>query len=145
MNPIEILEQEHRDIERELLELETVEEDEAINYPNLIHVFKRLHDMWNKHEEKEEKIFRIMKKEKIIVPMGEMLFEHKELRRHYKEMKAAIDSGSMEKIKMAFEKHLNVIIKKIRENINKEDEVLYTIAMQEFTPEELKEMWKSVK
>jgi|SRR3989344_5387889 len=50
MNPIEKIKQEHEDIERELLELETISQEAIINYPNLLHVFNKLHDAWNQHE-----------------------------------------------------------------------------------------------
>ncbi len=58
-NPIEMLKQEHEDIERELLEIEAIAEDENINYPNLVHVTGKLCKIWDEHEEKEEKIFPI--------------------------------------------------------------------------------------
>jgi hemerythrin-like domain-containing protein len=142
MNPIEQLEQEHEDIERELLELETISNSESINYSNLAHVFKRLIPLWNKHEEKEEKIFPIMKKERIIVPVKKMLFDHKNLRVHKKAIMDAINSGKG--IKEALDNHIKVIIQKLREHIKNEDEILYTIAMSEFTQEEIKAMAKSV-
>ena len=60
MNPLEQLKKEHEDIERELIELETIIEEEIINYPNLLHVFKNLCEIWDIHEEKEEKIFPVL-------------------------------------------------------------------------------------
>ena len=142
MNPIEILEQEHEDIERELVELEAIKEAEEINYANLNHVFRRLHDLWNKHEEKEEKLFPILEKEKIKVPVKKMLFEHKLLRPHKEALLAAIDSGSEKEICDALNENGVVIIAKLREHIKDEDDILYTITLQEFTPEELRELWE---
>ena len=144
MNPLEILKQEHQQIERELLELETIMEELDINYPNLIHVWKNLHDLWNSHEEKEEKIFPIMEKERIRIPVQKMLFEHKELKKHKQEINKAIMSGSNEDIKTALEIHGKIIIGKLKEHINMEDEILYTIAQEEFTKEELKELVESL-
>ena len=145
MNPIEILEQEHRDIERELLELEAIRESEIVNIPNLCHVCKKLHNLWDSHEEKEEKIFPILKKERILIPVKEMLFEHRFLHPHKEAVDKAINSGSEAEIKNALYTHVPIIIRKLREHINKEDEVLYTIALSEFTSEELAELWKNVK
>lgn len=42
MNPINELRQEHIEIERELFELESIMEDEVINYSNLVHTFRKL-------------------------------------------------------------------------------------------------------
>ena len=60
MDPIERLKKEHEEIERELLELETITEASPINYPNLIHVIKKLCNIWEMHEEVEQKIFNIL-------------------------------------------------------------------------------------
>jgi len=143
MNPIDKLKKEHENIERELLELETIMEDmgEGINYPNLVHVFKKLCYIWDEHEENEEKIFPILEKEKIKVPVEKMLFEHKELKKYKKKILNAINSGSEYEIKKALEDNCEIIIKKLREHISDEDEVLYTITLEEFTPEELQELW----
>ena len=68
MNSIEKLKQEHEDIERELFELEQIMGDETINYSNLIHVIKKLCEIWDEHEQKEERIFPILEHEKIKIP-----------------------------------------------------------------------------
>ncbi len=52
MNPIELLKQEHEQIERELIELETIEEEP--NIPNLTHTFKKLHKLWDEHGKKKK-------------------------------------------------------------------------------------------
>ena len=145
MNIIEILEQEHEQVERELLELESIIKDseengQAINYPNLIHVCSKLINIWDKHEKKEEIIFPVIKKEQIIIPVKTMLFDHRKLRPHKDAMKKAIDSGSEFKVKQALRDHLPIVLKELREHINYEDEVLYRITLDLFTPEELKQM-----
>ena len=137
MNFIEKLKKEHEQIERELLELETIMETEEINYPNLIHTYRKLHDFWNEHELKEERIFQILRHESIVIPVETMLFEHKELRSHKNILLEAINSGNEEKIKKALEEQGVLIIKKIREHINKEDEILYRITLENFTQEEI--------
>ena len=140
MNALELLEKEHEDIDRELIELETISNSEIINYPNLIHVFGNLVSLWNEHEKKEEKIFPIMKKEKIIVPVQKMLFDHKDLRVHKYSMLKAIDSASEIEMKKALEEHGKMIIEKLRKHIDDEDQVLYTIALSEFTDKEIEDM-----
>ena len=144
MNFIEKLKEEHEQIERELLELETIMEAEKLNHPNLIHTYKKLHDFWNEHELKEEKIFQILKHESIVVPVKMMLFEHEELRSHKKTLLEAINSGDEEKIKKVLEKQGSLIIRKIREHMNKEDEILYRITLENFTHEEIIETEKAL-
>jgi hypothetical protein len=143
-NPIEALKEEHEKIERELLELETIMQETDINYSNFVHVWKRLLDLWENHEMKEEKMFPIMEKERIKMPVKKMLFEHRELKPHKATINKALMSGSNKKMKIALEKSGKIIIKKLRNHINSEDEILYTLALEEFTEEELKELSQSV-
>jgi len=145
MSFIKKLKQEHEQLERELLELETIIESERINYPNLIHVYKRLHDFWNAHEIKEEDIFKILKHEKIVIPVKKMIFEHKQLKPLKEALINAINSGNEERIKDTLEGSARVIIGKIRSHINFEDEVLYRITLDNFTEEEIKEAERILK
>ena len=145
MNPLEALKDEHRKIEMELMELEAVMEAEPINYPNLIHSFKKLESLWDVHEAEEEKIFGVMERENIRIPVEIITWEHKDLKKHKQGIKEAISSRDESKIKESFEKDLKIIILKIRDHINKEDEILYTAFLAEFTPEELEEMREAIK
>lgn len=141
MNPIQEIQKEHEDIERELFELETISNMENINYSNLLHVFKKLHNIWNSHEEKEEKIFPILeKREKLIIPVKKTMFEHRDLRKHKEAIENAIKAGSETEMKKALEEHGKVVVEKLRKHINDEDEVLYTIALEELTKEDFKEL-----
>lgn len=140
MNPLDILKKEHGQIEMELLQLEAVMEAEVVNYPNLLHCFRELCSLWNEHEEKEEKVFGIMEKERIKIPVYKMTCEHRDLRSHIARIKEAIGSGSEARVKDCFDRDLKELIRKIREHRDSEDEVLYTIALEEFTPEELEEI-----
>jgi len=143
MNPIEDLIAEHQLIERELLEFETIIDDPQTNYPNLIHVLKRLIPLWNNHEIKEEQIFPLFKKERISVPVNEMLFEHRKLRRHKEAIENALNSESDFEVRHAIETHGSIIVTELREHIKKEDNIFYTLDSSEFSPEEL-EMIKEI-
>ena len=144
MNPIDILKKEHEDIKIELIELEAIMELADINYSNLKHVLEKLCCIWDDHELKEEKIFPIMEKERIKIPVYTMQCEHRDLRTHKEVIKKAINSGSNQKMKEALEKNGRIIIRKLRKHIDDEDEVLYTIALEEFTAEGLKELAESI-
>jgi DUF438 domain-containing protein len=141
MNPIEKLQQEHRDIERELFELETIIQEQEVNYPNLIHVFKKLSELWEIHEKKEERIFPIFRKEKIIMPVKTMLLDHGRLRSHREKIILALNSGDNQKVRECLDKDLKFIIIELQKHIDLEDEILYRIVLSEFTSEELTELW----
>jgi DUF438 domain-containing protein len=142
MNPFSVLKKEHEQIEMELIELEAVMEVEEINYPNLVHSFKRLCGLWNIHEKKEEKIFQVMEKENLRVPVQTMTCEHEDLKIHRQRIKDAINSGDESRVRGSFEEDLKLMIKKIRDHISKEDEIFYTTILSEFTREELEDMKK---
>ena len=124
----------------ELMEIESVMEDSEINYPNLIHSFIKLCALWDVHEKKEDKIFALMKKERILVPVYTMTCAHKDLRIHIERIKETINSGDESALKKCFDDDLKIFIDKIRKHKDAEDEILYTIALEEFTNEELEEM-----
>jgi DUF438 domain-containing protein len=138
MNPIEKLEKEHEDIEIELVELEEISASEEINYPNLIHVFRKLCEIWNEHERKEEKVFSIFKKEEIVVPVKTMLCDHGELRPYREKIVNAIDSGNEFKVKQVLDEAGKTFIAKLRKHIQDEDEILYRTSISLFTEDELK-------
>ena len=145
MNAIDILKKEHQELERELFELDAIMESEVINYPNLLHVFRRLCELWDPHEERETRVFGVMERERVRVPVYKMTCGHRDLRGHIRKMKEAINSGSDYRIRKAFHDDLRVIVGKIRRHMLMEDEVLYTIALEEFSEEELKEMGEMVR
>jgi hemerythrin-like domain-containing protein len=145
MNPINELKKEHKQIERELFELDCIMKDEIINYSNLVHTFRKLCIIWDHHESEEMKIFSVMEKEQIKIPVHVMTCEHRDIAGHIRGIKSAINSGKDSDVKKSFDKDLRVVVDKIRDHMNKEDEVLYTIALSEFTEEELAEMIKVIK
>ena len=144
MNAIDVLKLEHLEIERELFEFDSIMTDDVINYPNLLHVFLRFCEIWDPHELKEEKIFGVMKRERIRVPVYTMTCEHRDLRGHMKRIREAIGSGSDYKIKKSFKDDLSVVLDKVRKHMTKEDQILYTIALDEFSEEELREMGREI-
>ena len=141
---IEDLKGEHEEIERELIELESIMDSGDINYSNLAHTFRKLCDIWDKHERKEEKIFPVMEKERIIVPVEKMLSDHIEFRPHKNELNYAIESGSQEKMKKALLDHGKFIIDKLRTHMDNEENILFAITIEIFTPEEIKEIENNI-
>lgn len=140
MNIIDEIIQEHEKIERELLEIEFISNSEIINYPNLKHVLNNLCQMWNPHEEKEEKIFPILEKEKIKIPVEKILCEHKALKNHKNVLIRALASGSEFEMKKALLSDGKIIVEKLRKHIKDEDDVLCTISLDELSPEALKQL-----
>lgn len=140
MDFIEELKNEHEEIEREFIELESIMEDEDINYSNFAHVFKRLCELWDEHELKEEKIFPVMKKEQIIIPVKTMMTQHRDLKLHKIAIDEAIYSGSQVEMKKALDEHVKVMIEKFRGHINTEENILFAITIEIFSPEEMDEI-----
>ena len=114
--------------------------DELINYSNLVHTFRRLCELWDPHENEEEKIFKVMEREQIKMPVYTMTCDHEDIRDQITALKNAINSGSDHKIKESLARDLRVVVDKIRDHMAQEDEILYTLALSEFTEDELIEM-----
>jgi hypothetical protein len=121
MISINSIKKEHELIERELVELETIMDEENINFPNLVHIFAKLHSLWDSHEKKEEDLFNKFKADGIDFPVDEILFAHKELRGHKKVIENAINSGSEFEMQVSLDTDGKIIINKLREHIKKEE------------------------
>jgi len=134
MHIIQLLKQEHEAIERELIELEKIFEDinelNEVNFPNVNHTFRKLCDIWNSHENEEEEVFPILSRNEIEIDIEKMLTDHKILRVYKNNILDAIDSGSFEKIRIAFSEDVPIMIKKLREHIDQEDNILYTAVLK---------------
>jgi hypothetical protein len=133
------VEEEHENIERELVEIDTIIQDaeEEINYANLIHVLKKLYLIWDSHEIREEGAFKIFEKERIKVPVETMLFDHQKLKIHKEKIKKALESGSEFKTREVLYKDLKEIIELIQKHLKDEENFLYSIELENiFTEEE---------
>jgi len=143
MEIIHILSKEHEQIEQEIEELEEVIQEleirGIINFPNLVHSLKRLKELWDKHEAKEERVFLVFKREKIVIPVKTILFEHGELRKHMEKIKHALETAE-EDLKLIIRQDGRAIIDLIQDHIAKEEEVLLTISQEELTVEEIEEL-----
>lgn len=143
-NPLERLKQEHLEIERELVELETIMEFETVNYSNLKNVFEKLCEIWDYHEEKEERLFPVLELDQIKIPVKEMTFSHKDLRPHKEAIKKAIASGSEFEMKKSLKNNGRIMIEKLRKHIEDEENVLYSIVLTKYTNDELKKIWYEI-
>ena len=121
MTSIESIRKEHLRIERELIEIETIIDEEEINYPNLAHVFKRLFDYWDAHEEKEDAFLKSLSKG--YLPVTKMLSQHKELKGHKKVIQDAINSGNDIEVKATLDTDVRFFIDKVRNHISQEEEL----------------------
>ena len=140
MNPIEKVIEEHDNIERELIELEEVLASDEVNYSNLLHSLKKVTELWNDHENKEEKLFTILAKEEVRIPVFKMGFDHRRLRGHREAILQAIAFGSEALVKEAMEKDGEYIIAALKRHMNDEEGILRMIPITMFSEEEMNKM-----
>lgn len=142
MQIIEKLQQQHEDIEREILELETIIQDSVkeLNLPNFLHTLNSLYKIWDRHEKMEEKVFAIFEREKIKAPVETMLMDHIALKPHKEKIENALKSSENSALIKTLHTDLEIILAKLRAHIKLEDEIFYTIFPEEFTDEEIKQL-----
>jgi len=126
-----ILKKEHEDIERELVELETIMNSSIINYGNLIHVLKRLFEFWDAHEERESVFFNAMAKKGYTIPIKRINFEHGLLKKNHDHLLTALHSGSEIKTKECLLADGRNMIKELRKHMADEDWILYALPKSE--------------
>lgn len=113
---------------------------EEINYPNLVHIFKKMQSFWNEHEEREEKIFKVLDKAGIRVKAEKVSLEHRELRKDWNNLSEALKSASEHKVRTALEFSGTNLIKKLRAHMKEEDWVLYSISWDSLSKSCLSEL-----
>lgn len=118
---------EHEQIERELIELDTIINFPIINYPNLYHVMKKIRLIWDSHEEKEELFFNALYKKGFTIPVKKITFEHGKLKKDMSLIMNAINSGSEFKTKEALKKDGINLINQIRKHIDDENWIFYAL------------------
>ena len=124
MNVLEVIKEEHSKLEKELQELEAIVNSEPVNYAGLIHIFNELNDFWNKHEEKEEVVFDVLRGNGFKIPTKEINFEHGELSKLRGEIFEAVNSGKEDKIIGVLRTKGVKMIEKVRSHMEKEDWIL---------------------
>ena len=118
---------EHESIERELIELEAIMDSSIINYPNLIHVLKRLYEIWENHEAKESVFFRALTDKGYTIPIKKIFFEHGQLKKHRERLLNALNSGSEYKTHEILAKDGIAMISKLRQHMADEDWIFYAL------------------
>jgi len=124
MISLSFLRKEHEMVERELIELEENMCSEEINYANIKHVFSRLINLWNFHEEKEEKIFKDIKIKSSSFNIDKMVFEHRELAGIKRAILETLNSGSDIEIKASLDTDVRMLIEKLRNHMKDEETML---------------------
>lgn len=118
---------EHKQIERELIELDTIMRSFPINYPNLLHVLKKLKNIWDPHEERESIYFESLYKKGFTIPIKKITFEHGKLRRDMETILQAFQSGNEEEMRTVLFKYGKDLINNIRQHIADEDWIFYAL------------------
>ncbi|MEK6850425.1 MAG: hemerythrin domain-containing protein [Nanoarchaeota archaeon] len=118
---------EHEAIERELIELDTIIHSSVVNYPNLLHVLKRLKAILDPHEEKEELFFNALHKKGFTIPVKKITFEHGKLRRDLGMLLKVLHSGNDGEMHTVLFKYGKDLTENIRKHMADEDWILYAL------------------
>ncbi|MEM3113136.1 MAG: hemerythrin domain-containing protein [Candidatus Pacearchaeota archaeon] len=124
MISLSFLKKEHKLIERELLELEDNMDSEEINLSNIKHTLMKLIKFWNRHEDKEDKLFSKFYKENPDFKYDKIKFEHKELNGIKKAILETLNSGSIIQMKASLDTDIRMLIRKLRDHMETEEEIL---------------------
>lgn len=136
-NCLEELSREHKEILEKLDQLEETTEKSVIEKSKIKEFLDFTETFAEPHHQKEEEVLFPALEEKGIPreggPIGVMLHDHETKREKVKDLKKSLKDNNEEKIKEASQ----AIISLLRDHINKEDNILYPLARQVLTEEEL--------
>ena len=158
MDPVAVLRREHVAIEMELSELEFIMDglkegapfsqvavaydgrQGNINYSNLVHTFWKACELWERHEQMEEEIFGVMKKEGFEIKIETILLEHEKLEGYVKRISDAINSGSDFEVRKALAKDMREFVGVLRKHTEDEEEILFGVVVSNFSKEGMREI-----
>jgi hypothetical protein len=118
---------EHEQIERELIELETIVNSSYINYPNLHHVLRKIKEIWDKHEEKEEIFFTGLYKKGFTIPVKKATFEHGHLKKAMDSLIKGFQSGSEDDMRNLLVNQGKKLLNEMRQHMSDEDWIFYAL------------------
>jgi hemerythrin-like domain-containing protein len=139
-NAVEEIISEHEKIERELIEFDTIISDVQVNYSNLNKVMRTLSEIWDAHEEKEEKIFEALARRGYKIPVDKILNDHKSLRVHWDAIKEVLKTGKESKVKAVLDLHGPKIVTELRRHMEKEDWLIYGLSWDSMADEAKEEI-----
>lgn len=150
LTPTDLLRSEHRVIEQMLLVLEklgSLSEEQPIDQADAeqtIEFFRRFADRCH-HGKEEGLLFPALERKgfpREMGPIGVMLYEHEIGRSHIRSMAEALEhirSGQRE-ARNLFRQHAQAYIDLLREHIYKEDNILFMMAEQAFSPQDQQQL-----
>jgi hemerythrin-like domain-containing protein len=124
---IESLKKDHAEFSIDIKEIELIMDDEEINYSNLVHIFRKIFTLWDKHEKEEENLFKEFEKINIKIPIKKILFAHKELLIYKNKITKAINSGSDSEIKQCLKNEGKALIDLLKSHIDEEDNAILSL------------------
>lgn len=137
-HPIQILREEHQIILQKIGELRRILDKPAKNYDGhelskLKDIVHHLIDAESHHKREEEALFPELERKGITGPPRVMRMEHEELRAHKKALKELLESRKKLNYKDFLSKlkeHGSYIVQNLDSHIFKEDNILYTTALE---------------
>ncbi|MDP3882182.1 MAG: hemerythrin domain-containing protein [Nanoarchaeota archaeon] len=121
MDIIGTIKEEHDGLEREIIELEAIMEEQIINYPNLVHVLKKITDSLRTHLDKEERVFAVLENKGMNTPIQSLRADRILLAKSVNSIFRAISSGSDFKVRESLEHHGMDFISRLQSHISEQE------------------------
>lgn len=116
-----MIKEEHEGFEREIIELEAIMEEPVINYPNLVHVLKKITDALRTHLDKEERVFAVLETKGMNTPLQSLRADRVLFARSVNAVFRAISSGSDFKVREALNHHGIDFISRLRGHMGEQE------------------------
>jgi hypothetical protein len=130
---VDMFKEEHEKIKLVILQIETILNHNPLNINDLKAKFNFLIELWDQHEEKEERFYKSMKREySEIFPRGSFVDEHKELRGHLIVLNKAMKSKSEETLKVSFDTDGKMLFQKFRQHMQAENDFFDLVEVKHF-------------
>ena len=135
MEFVSFLKREHDHIKAMLLELEDYANElidgvgNEAHYVEIRSLLEKLGEYWDEHEVREERYFEELNKLGLNFPMVKMKIEHRQLRGHWKVIRAALDLKEDLELGVCLDTDGRMLIDKLRRHINAEESFFETLSV----------------
>ena len=135
MDPFSILRHEHKIILEHVSDLEEMTYSVSVNLRDFSLLFRSLVNLWNRHEKKEELLFKVLSESGYNIPIEKLEFEHGELKNLRIIIMDAINDGGDEKIKEVLENICGNLIDLLKSHTLAEEIILENISWDKLKKE----------
>ncbi len=119
---VSLLKEEHIKMKEMFLEIERfINGGSSVDYRKFGHHFKRLDEIWENHEKREDALIKEYAKKNNLIPEKSLSEKHRQLRGYWNSIRRALDAKDCEKLAMVLDTDGRMLLERFAFCIDSEE------------------------